>query len=136
MGKGGKDRVNRDSKENRYDREGSRQEQKETRENSNGRAKAKTATGAGGKGRETRDGRENRVGREEGNSNAVAKGSVNNSKGPKATGDSRGVRKKRQEKTVTDGQRRKHRRVQVAKAGRPEMAGRIESAGRKATATR
>jgi hypothetical protein len=34
MGKGGKDRVNRDSKENRYDREGSRQEQKETRENS------------------------------------------------------------------------------------------------------
>ena len=74
MGKGGKDRVNRDSKENRYDREGSRQEQKETRENSNGRAKAKTATGAGGKGRETRDGRENRVGREEGNSNTVAKG--------------------------------------------------------------
>jgi hypothetical protein len=79
--------------------------QKETRENSDGRAKAKTATGAGGKGRETRDGRENRVGREEGNSNTVAKGSVNNSKGQKATGDSRGVCKKRQEKTVTDGQR-------------------------------
>ena len=48
--------------------------QKETIENSDGRAKVKTATGAGGKCRETRDGRENRVGREEGNSNTVAKG--------------------------------------------------------------
>jgi hypothetical protein len=91
MGKGSKDRVNRDSKETRYGREDSRQEQKETREYSDGRAKAKPVTGAGGKGREYR------VGREECNSNTVAKGSVNNSKGEmaamgrKANGNSRGV---------------------------------------------
>ena len=62
MGKGGKDRVNKDSKANIYDREGSRQEQKETRENS-------------------------------------------------------------------DRQRQKQRRVQVAKAGKAETAGRTEGIG-------